>query len=465
MQRSWFLVLLFAFAGCRTESGASNEMRDEVSGGSVESAGQTGGEVQGPGDPDDLGGLTGGEGSGNCDETPTEIEDAEAKTELGFSVAEVTAFATGTHQAPLVWHEPMAFTREGQVPALVTPESGTTQITMEITPIAGGARYISSAPAATSGDEGGLGIGNLGGGCSDRIEIDVEVALTTDGGAFDETFTTSLQVRTPFQATFSWPFELDELMGALEVSLPDVDNAELKQFSVETRLGPGDFFTGTIGGIVEQNDGQVASAGGIELASWGDNPCESYEVPVSVDAAIDGVSPLDVLAPINDAGPLTMTWADGSQTELTITADSDRPYACLQPDVESARLLLVSTAHATTTDERLELELEVDVFGQLDESNQLTGVSLVFNSYFGKAVPAAEFESAFGISGVDPGDSETITISFGSVYDVTGSEAPEGMLEVIGIVPFDCSTLPPPDENSSPGCPGPTMTTLDSADW
>jgi hypothetical protein len=270
---------------------------------------------------------------------------------------------------------------------------------------------------------------------------------------------------TPFQATLSWPFELDDLAGALEVSLPGVANAELKQFSIETQLGPDGFFTGTIGGIVEQDDGQVTSAGGIELASWGENPCESYEIPVSVNADIGGFSPLDVLEPINDAGPLSMTWADGSQTELTITATSDRRYACLQQDFGTARLLLISTAHATATDERVDTELEVDVFGQFDESNQLTGTSLVFNAYMGKGVPAAEFESAFGITGVDVTSQETVTISFGSNYEIAGSQPPDGGLEVIGIVPFDCSTLPPPDENSAPGCPGPTITTLDSATW
>lgn len=457
MQRSWILLLLLA--SCRAESDDSEASFDELSGDTWESAGQTGGEVGAPG-----GGGPTGNSSGNCDEEPSAIDDPEQETELGFSVADITAFATGTKQAPLLWNEPMAFTFSGEVPVMVTPESGTTQITMEIAPAPGGARYIRSTPAQSSGSGGNL-LGNIAGNCSDRVEIDVEVTLTTDGGAFDESFPATLHAPTPFEATMSWPFELDELAGALEVSLPGVDDAELKQFSVDTQLGPGDRFAGAIGGTVQQNNGQVASAGRIDLASWGDNPCESYGIPVSVDATIDGFSPMDVLAPINDAGPHNMLWADGSRSELTITATSNRAYACLQK-LENTRLLLVSTAHASSSDARMDTELEVDVVGILGEHNQLTGTSLIFNSYMGKGVPAAEFENAFGVKGVDLRDSEIVTISFDTFYDVAGSEAPSGRLEVIGIVPFDCSTVPPPeDENVIPGCPGPTITTLESASW
>jgi hypothetical protein len=199
MQRSWFLVLLLvALAGCRTESDSSAETLDELSGDSWESAGQTGGEVEGPTSPGGSNeggdGLTGGN-SGSCDEQATSINDAQVKTELGFSIADVTAFASGTKQAPLLWHEPTAFTRSGEVPAVVTPESGTTEITFEITPTAGGARYITSTPAETAGNEGGLLLGGPGGSCSDRIEIDVDVTLTTEGGAFDETISATLHAR------------------------------------------------------------------------------------------------------------------------------------------------------------------------------------------------------------------------------------------------------------------------------
>lgn len=474
------LALVIGLIGCRTQSDSSGGSADELSSSDLESAGQTGGEVTGPGigngsegDPSN-GGALGGNNGGNCDEDPQTIDDLDAETTLGFAPSEVIAFATGNKQAPLEWLEPMAFSRGGAVPALVTPESGTSEITMVITPTSDGVRYITSQASSSSATNGNLLAGPaLLGGCSDRLEIDVQVTLNTAGGAFAESFQGTLHASTPYLATLSLPFELTELMGDLSVSVPELENVNLRQFSIETQLGPGDLFAGTIGGIVEQNDGQVASAGQLELATWGENPCEVYEIPVAIDANLGEFTPDDLLSTVNTEDALTMTWNDQSQTELSIEVtrleDADgKSFGCLMPDNFPPTLLLPAMAHTTTTDGRIDSTLEVDLFGQLGDSGELSTVELIFNEYMVRDVPIAEFETQFGITGVDLTGYDSATISFTSTYDVAGSTDVTGALEVIGIQP-PAPVEPPPESSSSggsaPGSPGSSITVLDSATW
>src|SRR5690606_37217597 len=136
-----------------------------------------------------------------------------------------------------------------------------------------------------------------------------------------------------------------------------------------SQLGPGELFAGSIGGLVEQSDGQVASAGQLELAACGENPCEVYEVPVAIDANSGEFTAADLLTTVNDEGALAMTGDDQSQTELTIEVasieDADgKSFGCLMPDNFPPTIVLPATAHATSSDGRIDSTLEVDLFGQ-----------------------------------------------------------------------------------------------------
>jgi hypothetical protein len=439
MSRAFLPLLMVVLVGCQDDSG------------------QTGGEVRNR-TPSGAAGVVTGGGS-NCDESSTELDDLSLTTELGFSAAFVLEFATGTKQAPLEWERPTVFTPSGTLPVAVQPESGTSGITVVITRGSGGARYVTAA-VATSGSGGALE-GSLG--CPDRVEIDVNVELSTDGGALAETFNGTLTAHNPWAVTLSLPFDLEQLGGTLDVSVPGLDDLELTQFSVEAVFGPDGLFMGTIGGVVQVDDGQFVSVGKLELARWGNSPCESSEVPVAVNADAGGPFPSDLLATINDANPVSMTWRDGSHTDLTFEVTTDQNYACLQQPPLDSLLLLPATAHVTTSDGRVDTNLAVDVSGYLDDANRLDRIDL---NARGNVVAAAEFQSVFGITGIDTMGQQNVGVLLTSTYDVAGAAAPTGTLDVVGTVPVECDTTPMPGAMSAPGCdPNGTASTLDSATW
>src|SRR5690606_24031836 len=107
------------------------------------------------------------------------------------------------------------------------------------------------------------------------------------------------------------------------------------------------------------------------------------------------------------------------QTELTIEVasieDADgKSFGCLMPDNFPPTIVLPATAHATSSDGRIDSTLEVDLFGQFGDSGELSTVQLIFNEYMARSVPIADFETQFGIAGVDLTGYDTATISFSS---------------------------------------------------
>ncbi len=460
MTRYTFIPIAIVALACRTESGSDN-LLPASTGADDFSGGQTGGEVGGE---DDGVGTVGG--SEQCEEEPEDLPDGSAQTSLGFSAEQILEFAAGSHEAALRWNEVEAFTLSGEVPVRVTPESGTTKITVDVTS-AGGMRLVRSMPAQSNGSGQGL-LGGVATSCRDRLEIDVDVDVTTEGGALAEHFQGVLLADSSWLARLSLPFEIDALSGSLNVDLSNVPNAALKQLSIDMQLGSGDLFTGTVGGIIEQNNGQVASAGPAQLATWGDNPCQTYQTPVPLDAALGEFTPRDMLSSVNDDSPLELTWSDGTHTELSMQVATQALMAC--SDTFSGQVSLPAELTATTADGRMDSLLVVDLLGTPDGDGGLQDVQTVFNNYFGRAVAPAQFADEFGIEGVDVSGFDSVTISFGTVYDLAGDTPPSGKLEILGLSDAVCPPVPaqPADDEgagSAPGCAGTEATVVETATW
>ena len=454
----------------------------------IQSAGQTGGEVQSdPGDADlTTGGTTGnaaGEDGFGCEPRPQVLASADTESALGFSANDILEFAEGVHQAEVIWNDLSALSFPSDVSVSLGPETGTGEITLEIEYSGGEVRYVETE-ASTPDD--GTEVGLLGGSsCPTYLEIDVNATLSTAGGALAEAFPTTLRATTSYLAELSYPFEFEDLMGDLELSVSGGENAELVQFSVEAELAAG-LFRGNIGGILQQSNEMVASAAPLELASWGPEPCELGGTPVPLDAQIGGFTPADLLAVINDSPALDVTWADGSQAELTLGVDTDEAFACLGGAFQPEQVVLIANVSVSSDDGRVASELGVDLFGRFPGGEQLAEVELIFNAAFTKAVPVADFETAFGITGANLEDYETATINLQSVWDLS-DDSVSGTLEVLGLSPAMCNgdPEPPPDITTSPdssgegepgdpalssagttpGCAGLMSTSVDSATW
>jgi hypothetical protein len=157
-----------------------------------------------------------------------------------------------------------------------------------------------------------------------------------------------------------------------------------------------------------------------------------------------------------------MMWRDGTRAELTLDVTTAEAHACLEPPPFPPRLSLPATAHAVTSDGRVDTNLVVDLFGPVDEANRVTRVELIANGNF---APAEDFETRYGITGIDATGQDRIVILFTSSYDISGSTPPTGALEVVGTVSVECDPAPP-DAMGTPACnPNGPTTTLDSATW
>ncbi|MDD9937255.1 MAG: hypothetical protein OXT09_26840, partial [Myxococcales bacterium] len=76
-------------------------------------------------------------GNQGCLDEPT-VVDVDALTDLGFSAADVLAFAEGSHEETLTWNEPFN--------ATIAPETGEQSITVTVTRGDGEVRWVESVP-------------------------------------------------------------------------------------------------------------------------------------------------------------------------------------------------------------------------------------------------------------------------------------------------------------------------------
>ena len=111
------LIVLAACDGTRTGNpiGDDNAMHD--AGGAAGAAAPN---------TDNTGGLTGEYGGPNCKATPTALESRDADTALGFSAADILAFAAGVHETKIRWQSDGIGT--------FAPETGEHDLTLDIEP-------------------------------------------------------------------------------------------------------------------------------------------------------------------------------------------------------------------------------------------------------------------------------------------------------------------------------------------
>jgi hypothetical protein len=229
-------------------------------------SGQTGGQV---GTPDQS-------AEGGCAVlSETRVERSE-QSPLGFSPADVLAFAEGSHASPLEWARGDALASR----VTVTPEAGLTELTLVVVDEGAPAEYVAQEPENSSGGEpaGGPGQpgepgapGEPGGGpggsaCPAFLRLPVRVEIATANGAFADTFQAALRSVSAGQTELHIEFDLPGLEGNFQVD--PVDPAQqAKQFRLSASISE-TAFTGTVEGILEQHHDSAVSATWLEYAAW-----------------------------------------------------------------------------------------------------------------------------------------------------------------------------------------------------
>jgi len=193
------------------------------------------------------GGQTGEETDGQCALRTTPLSPAELSP-LGFS-------AEGEHVASFEWlREPnLAY----------SPESGSGEVTVRV--VAQGSPRLARVDPERSAAR-----------CRDHLRIPVSIALSTAGGALDESFQDDLVAADSDVAVVTDLLPSEELKGRLAFAPGDLGERHFIRLELNLGFGPEDFAGSLLAGIESSKasatvDGS-ASYQPLPLACWGDVP-------------------------------------------------------------------------------------------------------------------------------------------------------------------------------------------------
>lgn len=195
------------------------------------------------------GGQTGEESSGHCVYATSPLS-AQERSPFGFSAAQVLQLAEGAQQAAFDWQ---------QSPGIgYGPERGRGKLTLNVAASGSAklARVVNSKGSAH---------------CEDHVRIPVSVSLTTEGGAFDESFGSSLEATRADEVVLTEVVPSAELRGAFAFSEETLKARRFLRLEVNLRFRA-EGFAGYLFGGLEAGDqaSGTTSFQAAPLACWGE---------------------------------------------------------------------------------------------------------------------------------------------------------------------------------------------------
>lgn len=398
-----------------------------------------------------------------CEEHKQKLAGFDTATDSG-TAEEVLAYAEKSFDAPITWKEP----RAGQAWS-AGPESGAGALHIDVA--RGESAYLLtySAPANQGGIEIGLS-------CPPpQLGVEVNVSVTTDGGALAESYDTLLRTSAPGVATLRVPFDLTKLGGTLAVSSSN-PRSKLVQLSLDATL-MAEGTTGTISGIEQTDSGSgatgVSSAGNALLAVWPDSAaCQALSqdgggLGMPVEQSALGVTGTDTLASVAASEPASVTWLDGSQTTLTvgIAATGDGCFRVSPLPSEAGGGASV-TYPVTITVKSEDGRVDGLYAGSVVASGMGSERSVLASAYLDVSVDDVA-QSGFSDVSV-PAGSDGLRLRIESTF--ADGEA-SGTVELFSVSNPPCLTNPEPPMStpgggmSTPGCSGQAQTRLELASW
>lgn len=392
-------------------------------------------------------------GGDECVEKATVLAGLDAATALGFTAADVLAAAEGPHMSPMTWSKGLA---EGPEVVEFGPESGAGELTVAIHYAGGEVRLIESTPAGGGGNEA-----DLAADCHGRLEIDVEVAVDTAGGALAEKFVAPLRATARGIASLRHSIEFADLQGSLALTKVDPPDAEVGPLDLDIGISPSGLF-GSASAQVTVKSSDWVGVTFMNLATWpsGSSNCELGfgEAPVALGDAIAGFSAADALARVAAADSLALTWEGADPTALTLELTHDgAPVCALYDSASPGALRFGATAAVATADGRWHGAFPVEVSARPAADGTLESVYVYIPAPYASTVPAAEFAASFGLDDIDLAGYDEAALDFGGEFFPDGFV--DGKLDVLGVINHMCS-----DQPGAP-CEGNEYVTLATATW
>lgn len=407
--------------------------------GSSGGPGLPGGSIDNGGlDTPGVGGHQTGElgGGGYCDATKRVLKSTSEDVDLGFTAADILAFAEGTHEESIRWHDSFI--------ATLGPEMGEHKVTVTVHNNDGEVRLMTPKTEAGGGTgiEPAIDIGTVG-GCSPWLEIDVKVTIKTDGGALDESFDATLRARNALFATLFTHPDPKHLGGSFapkEILEPGFELTQLDLSIGFTPFGMSGLFDGVF--TQQSNDSVGAAAGGGgAFADFGRTDCKYNSFAVGLDDMVEGAAAQDVLDRIGGARDLAIKWSDGSSTtaKLSFTPSSDGACVLLD-DMQAGDVDFVVGGEVALTSEdgKVMASWKANARGHLDDAGKVEQVRLLLdNDLMGpQNMDLSQVFPDADLSGYD-------SVSFSFMLDVSAQDV-MGELHVTGFKFADCASDPAP---------------------
>jgi hypothetical protein len=271
--------------------------------------------------------------SGDCPELRRRLDDPgvrELARERDLELERVLARVTGEFASTLRWP-----TTGGKVAA--APESGDVPLTIRVSHEGGPATYV-------DGIYEGDPPGTEASGCPDRVEVEVSVQVQTLGGALNERFDAIVAVVAVEHriGEIHYRAPLRSLAGSLSLQPPPDEGSkqlvlgpELDYFLRVSELGTSGRLAVIVREFTDGTDTTIVPEDGMPLvgfAAWpAVNDCSALDMAAPLERSIDGVSPLRIGELVAEQG-LPFTWADGTETTLTISPRPNTETGCARDD-------------------------------------------------------------------------------------------------------------------------------------
>jgi hypothetical protein len=262
---------------------------------------------------------------GDCPDLRTPLDDPsvrELARERDLELDRVLARVTGEFTSTLRW--PAA---GGEVSA--APESGDVPLTIRVSYEGGRATYV-------QGDVPGTAVL----GCP-NVEVEVSVEVQTEGGGLNERFDAIVALEHRI-GTIHYRAPIRSLGGSLSLAPPPPEGSkqlvlgpELDLFLRVSELGTSGWLAVIVREFTDGTDTTVVPLDSIPLvafAAWpAVNDCSPPDMVAPLDRSVDGVSPLRISELVAARG-VPFTWADGTETTLTLSPRPSTETGCARED-------------------------------------------------------------------------------------------------------------------------------------
>jgi hypothetical protein len=367
------------------------------------------------------------EGVPQCQVDPREIGLDEV-TPIGVTASELFRWLSGPHAEPLGWLGPGPGQSYAQLDGF-GPEQGNSELQLDVEPL--GARLLTRSPL----DEASVDL------CPTTLGLDVDLHLSTAGGALDERVQTTLEATQAGFATLPGLYlPLDSLQGSFtaQISLaPGYDYSQPPRLWLSLTLSEAGA-TGKLGLVALVRNGRNELGIVPTLARFPDETdlCQDGMYLVAPEYSVDGVSRDAMLQQLNGASPALL---DGGPATLELEYSGVGERGCMQPRSAASptTVWFPAAARLHSSDGRIDGSIQTVLWGDAG-SGALHSRAAARNDLRDAAAAAATAPSyalpdPIDFSGFDGG-------SFAFQADVTVASG-TGSLIVNGVTEPECSAV------------------------